>query len=260
MTVLVQAAWVIASTQLGLLVRSRRAWACTGLMVLPALIAWIVAASYQKATPSGLVTMLGWNALLQVSTPLASLLLGVAVVAEEVEDRTITYLFLRPVPRSALLYGRLAPALLWLAASAALGVALLSAAAAAAQGSDAGITNGAKLPLLAATCAGTTIYTVLYAVLGVHVRNAMIVGLGYSFAIEGFLSQLPGRNQLLTIQHHLRSLIAGTGDDSWQRIDGFGTTSWEPAGTAVSVLVAVGAAALLLGGWRLKRREYELPS
>lgn len=255
---LVQASWIIASTQLGLLVRSRRAWACVGLMLLPALIAWIVAASYAKATPSGLATMLGWNALLLVSVPLASLLLGVAVVAEEVEDRTITYLFLRPIPRAALLLGRLLPSLAWLAAAATLGVALLSAAAAGAEGSDAGISNGVKLPLLLAACTGTTVYTILYAVLGVHVKNAMIVGLGYSFAIEGLLALLPGRNQLLTVQYHLRSLVAGTGDDAWQRIDGFGTTGWEPLSTAVATLAAVSAVALALGAWRLSRREYEL--
>ena len=81
------AAWVIASVHLGTLVRSRRAWACAGLLLLPALIAWIVAGSYAKATPSGLTTMLGWNALLQVSVPLVSLLMGVAVVAEEAHLR-----------------------------------------------------------------------------------------------------------------------------------------------------------------------------
>jgi len=144
------AAWVIASVHLGTLVRSRRAWACAGLLLLPALIAWIVAGSYAKATPSGLTTMLGWNALLQVSVPLVSLLMGVAVVAEEVDDRTITYLFLRPIPRTALLYGRLVTSVLWLAVCAAVAVALLVAAASTADGSDAGITNGVRLPLLLA--------------------------------------------------------------------------------------------------------------
>jgi ABC-2 type transport system permease protein len=255
-----KAAWVIASVHLGTLARSRRAWACAGLLLLPALIAWIVAGSYAKATPSGLTTMLGWNALLQVSVPLVSLLMGVAVVAEEVDDRTITYLFLRPIPRTALLYGRLVTSVLWLAVCAAVAVALLVAAASTADGSDAGITNGVRLPLLLAACSGVAVYTAVFAALGVWVKNAMIVGLGYTFAVEGFLSQLPGRNQLLTLQHHLRSLIAGTGDDAWQRIDGYGATTWEPLGSTVLTLASIVVVAVLLGAWRLQRRQYELTS
>ena len=254
------ASLLIASTQLSLLARSRRAWAATGLLLLPALIAWLVAAANDKVTPSGLSTMLGWHALLGVSVPLASLLLGVAVIAEEVEDRTITYLLLRPVPRASLLFGRLVPAVLWLWASCAAGTALLVAAAATARGSDAGVSDGTRLPLLLAACAGVATYTALHAALGVWVKHAMIVGLAYSFTIEGFLSNLPGRNQSLTIQHHLRSLVAGTGDDAWQRIDGFGSTEWNPLFDAALVLALVVLVAFIAGAWRLARRQFELPA
>ncbi len=249
---------LIATTQLSLLSRSRRAWAAAGLLLLPALIAWLVAAANAKVTPSGLSTMLGWYALLGVSVPLASLLLGVAVIAEEVEDRTITYLLLRPIPRAALLFGRLLPAVAWLWAFSAVGTALLVAAASTARGSDAGVSDGVRLPLLLAACAGVAAYTALHAALGVWVKHAMIVGLAYSFAIEGFLSNLPGRNQLLTIQHHLRSLVAGTGDDAWQRIDGFGAMEWNPLSDSALVLAMVALVACLVGAWRLARRQFEL--
>jgi ABC-2 type transport system permease protein len=255
-----RASLLIATTQLGLLARSRRAWAAACLLLLPAIIAWLVAAANAKVTPSGLSTMLGWYALLGVSVPLASLLLGVAVVAEEVEDRTITYLLLRPIPRAALFVGRLAPAVLWLCACSAVGTALLVAAAATARGSDAGVSDGVRLPLLLAACAGVATYTTLHAALGVWVKHAMIVGLAYSFTIEGFLSNLPGRNQLLTIQYHLRSLVAGTGDDAWQRIDGFGATEWNPLFDSGLVLALVVACASAAGAWRLARRQFELPA
>ena len=181
-------------------------------------------------------------------------------VLHEVEDRTITYLLLRPVPRASLLFGRLVPAVLWLWASCAAGTALLVAAAATARGSDAGVSDGTRLPLLLAACAGVATYTALHAALGVWVKHAMIVGLAYSFTIEGFLSNLPGRNQSLTIQHHLRSLVAGTGDDAWQRIDGFGSTEWNPLFDATLVLALVVLVACIAGAWRLARRQFDLPA
>jgi ABC-type transport system involved in multi-copper enzyme maturation permease subunit len=38
--------------------------------------------------------------LVQGTVPLLALILGASVVAEEIEDRTLTYLFTRPVPRA----------------------------------------------------------------------------------------------------------------------------------------------------------------
>ena len=65
---------------------------------------------------------IGWVLMVQGTVPLVALILGSAVVAEEIEDRTITYLFTRPIPRAAVLLGR------WLATALVLELCLLLSA------------------------------------------------------------------------------------------------------------------------------------
>ncbi len=54
---------------------------------------------------------------------------------------------------------------------------------------------GITLPLLAAALLGGAVYSAIFAAAGVFFRHPMITGLGYAFAVEGFLANLPGRNQ-----------------------------------------------------------------
>ncbi len=47
-----------------------------------------------------------WGFYLQFSVPLLGMFYGTALIADEVEDKTITYLFTRPVSRGAVLVGK----------------------------------------------------------------------------------------------------------------------------------------------------------
>src|SRR6185295_7641213 len=115
---------LIARAHLVRTLRSRRFLACAIVAFLPALVAFLVTSTSTRAGPGHLATNLGWMILLQIVVPLVTLIAGSAVVAEEIEDRTITYLVSRPIPRAALLFGR------WLATLAFLGVILSVATAA----------------------------------------------------------------------------------------------------------------------------------
>ena len=54
------------------------------------------------------------------------------------------------------------------------------------------------------------VYSALFSAAGAFLKHPMIVGIGYTFAVEGFLALLPGKNQTLTIQYYLKSWLAGT--------------------------------------------------
>jgi ABC-type transport system involved in multi-copper enzyme maturation permease subunit len=193
---------------------------------------------------------IGWLLLVQVVVPLCALVCGSAVVTEEIENRTITYLFTRPIPRSAVLLGRWAAALVVL--SVLLGLSALATTWIGAA--EAGI----SAPLLTATLLGGAVYSGLFAAAGVFFRHPMIAGLGYAFAIEGFLANLPGKNQILTVQYHLRSVIAATGSRSWHEIAGFSSARFETLGGSIGTLALVLAAVLALGSWRISRKEFVL--
>lgn len=290
MSLFFSATWWIARTHFVRLVTSRRAIFCVLLTLVPALVAFVVALTSHRATPASLSVNIAWKLLLQTILPLVTLIAGSAVVAEEVEDRTITYLFTRPIPRASLLFGRYASTLVFLGAVFALATFLLLLAAANAHGvpgshahemksltpseftatiksgssatssASTAIDWGIRAPLYAAVLCGVVVYSALFAALGTFFKQPILVGLGYAFAVEGFLSNLPGKNQALTIQYHLRSVIAEHGSKAWERMPGFKSTAFESAERAYVVLGIIAVTLLAIGAWRLTRREFELTS
>jgi ABC-2 type transport system permease protein len=251
---------LIFATSLPRLLRSRRVLIVLVLALGPAALAWIAAKLSGHVAPLEIAVNGGWMLLVQVVTPLASLILGSAAIAEEVEDRTLTYLFTRPMPRAALLVGRWLATAVVLLAILVLATALFVAACATARGGGPPIDLDVKRPLLLAVVSGALAYSALAASLGAFVKNPIVVGLGYAFAIEGFLANLPGRNQLLTVQHYLRSVIAADGSKAWARVETFATSGYVTGATAGTTLASIVVVALLLGSWRVSRREFVMTS
>ncbi len=259
---------LFARTQLLRSLALRRSWLVYAFTLLPALVALLLATHARRVTAEGIATHLSWFLFLQVVVPLVTLLQGQAVIAREVEDRTITYLFSRPVPRPAMFVGRtlgaLAFTLLLLLAGALL---LMLAAAQGPTGKTPDPTlfplaswtsDGVVLPLLVAVALGALAYTLLFAALGVFTKHPMIAGLTYAFAIEGFLSNLPGSSQALTVQYYLRSWIAAKGADSWGRLEGADLANFESPARVLLKLGLVALLALALGSWRIRRKEFVL--
>ena len=47
-----------------------------------------------------------WVFYLRFTVPVLGVFYGTSLIADEVEDKTITYLFTRPIPRGAVLVGK----------------------------------------------------------------------------------------------------------------------------------------------------------
>ena len=255
---LASATFLLFRTQLARVGWSRRYLACLALAAAPPFLAWLLS-RFATRIPGGMIAVhIGWLLLVQVITPLCALVCGSAVVTEEIEDRTITYLFSRPIPRSAVLLGR------WLAAlvvvSVLLGVSAVLTAGLASFSTAPGALVDSRItaPLLAAALLGGAVYSGLFAAAGVFFRHPMIVGLGYAFAVEGFLANLPGRNQALTVQYYLRSVIAATGSSSWRNVEGFSTSRFDTLEGSIVTLALLLFAVLALGSWRISRKEFVL--
>lgn len=259
---------LFARTQLLRSLAPRRSWLVYAFTLLPVLVALLLATHARRVTAEEIATNLSWFLYLQVVVPLVSLLQGQAVISREVEDRTITYLFSRPISRPAMFLGRslgaLAFTLLLLLAGALL---LLFVAAQGPLGTapdparfpQAGWSaDGIVLPLLGAVALGAATYTLLFAALGVFTKHPMILGLAYTFALEGFFANLPGSNQALAVQYYLRSWIATHGSAGWSELEGFGATSFESPGRVLLRLALVAVLALSLASWRIRRKEFVL--
>jgi ABC-2 type transport system permease protein len=258
MRTFVAATVLLFRTQLARVVWSRRSLACLALAAAPPFLAWVASRFNTRISGASIAVHIGWLLLIQVITPLCALVCGSAVVTEEIEDRTITYLFSRPIPRSAVLLGR------WLAAWVVVSVALGSSAvltaglASCSQAPGPLVDSRITWPLLAAALLGGAVYSGLFAAAGVFFRHPMIAGLGYAFAIEGLLANLPGKTQALTVQYYLRSVIAATGSPSWHEIEGSSSSRFDTLEGSIATLAIVLAGVLALASWRISRKEFVL--
>lgn len=249
--------WLLFRTQLSRVWWGRRALACVALAAGAPVLAWLVA-GFGEVSGAEIATNLGWLLLLQVIVPLLALVAGSAVVTEEIEDRTISYLFSRPIPRASVLLGRWLAALLFV--STLLAIASLATVFLASRSAAPGpaVGSGIVVPLLEAAVLGGAVYSAIFAAAGVFFRHPMIVGLGYAFAIEGFLANLPGRNQALTVQYYLRSIVGTTGSEAWRAVEGFELSRFDSAASALATLAVVLVLFLAAASWRITRREFVL--
>jgi ABC-type transport system involved in multi-copper enzyme maturation permease subunit len=138
--------------------------------------------------------------------PLAALFYATALVADEVEGRTLTYLLTRPVRRGSILIGKFAAYVattLCLALPADVLAFFLLATARGAAGLASRVPDLFRdLGVIALTL---VVYGALFTLLGVLLRRPVLPGLLFLFVWE-LVANLPGYMPRLTITAYLRSL------------------------------------------------------
>lgn len=242
--------------------RAKRALVCAVLACIPIAFALFVAHVSTTIGETPRAADILWNAIVQVMVPLVALILGSAVVAGEIEDRTVTYLFTRPIPRASVLIGR------WIATLVVIVAILLPSAALTLLILDKGLPFGMPAPvpgevarpLLLAVCLGSAVYSGVFAAIGTFLKHPMIVGLGYVFAVEVFLTNLPGSSQELTLQFYLRSYVASLSPEHWLDVTNFAGTELEPGGEALRTLLWTLGLSLVGGSAIVTRKQYVLSS
>jgi len=187
--------------------------------------------------------------------PLAALFYATALVADEVEGKTITFLLTRPLQRSSILLGKFAAyaaTTLSLSLPATVVTFFLLATARGGEG------VGARVPDLfrdlGVVALGLFAYGALFTLLGVLLRRPVIPGLLFLFVWE-LLANLPGYMPRFTVTGYLRSLISHRpADEGFAEI--FGQVL--PAPLCLGVLVGVVVVCLGAAAWIFSRREYVL--
>jgi ABC-2 type transport system permease protein len=165
---------------------------------------WVRAA----ATPAQVFGTLMSTAVIHFLVVFVTLFYGTALISEEVEGKTLTYLFVRPIPKPTIMLGKFL-ALLWIGSflvipTVALSYMILYLRLDLAPfwedigtlGKDIGIVF---LALLA--------YGSFFTLLGAWFRHSILAGLLYAFGWEGIISYLPGFTRKLTITHYIQSIF-----------------------------------------------------
>lgn len=232
-----------------------------------ALLAWFgghVALASGRMEGRQLFCVVAWWLLGTVLMPWSALFIGIQVVHGPIEDRTFQYLFLRPVPRPALLLGQ------WLAASivAALfsvaAVALLFAVLASRPGLWPEGREWSLLHTFAVTLAvGGVAYCAVAALLGAWLRRPLVVATIFVVGLQTLAANLDVSAGLrrLTILDPLRRLVIAGVEPDPRLAEALWPAERDPrselVGSPMFDLAVLTLVCLAFAAWIHSRTEYD---
>ena len=200
-----------------------------------------------------------WFLYIRFIVPVLGVFYGTALIADEVDDRTITYLFTRPIRRSAVLFGKylayLVCTILLVLPSVVIVYFLIVPLG--------GGLIGAEFPSLLADvgmlAAGLVAYGAVFALVGARVKHPLVIGLVFTFGWEPGVLLLPGYLRRLTVAYFLQALVPHTMPQD-SAVAALLRVFGSPPSIAVSLLSlgAMTALALWWAGRAVEEREYVL--
>jgi ABC-type transport system involved in multi-copper enzyme maturation permease subunit len=180
-----------------------------------------------------------WLLFLRFAVPVLGVWYGTSLIADEVEEKTITYLFVRPIRRGAVIAGK------YLAYLVCTTIVVLGAVTLvyAAVMSRTPLPESVNLPKhLGVLALGLAAYGAFFALIGASLKRPMVVGLVFAFGWEQVALLVPGYLRRFTLAYHLEAVFRGT-----------------PAAlTSLFWLLALTVGCLLLATRAVERREYIL--
>lgn len=191
---------------------------------------------------------------------LVALFYGTAVVAEEIDGKTLTYLLIRPVPRSAILLGKGFAAFLM---GALILVPMLTMTYLLFTLGDGLLYEGnagsfwVNLPTfmgdIALSLSTLAVYTAVFLFVGAFFKRPVLWGIAIAFGWESWVAFVPGLTRKLTVMHYIQSLSQhASGRNVAIALLG------QQTGTMQSILALVVIFLLFAGlsAWTFGRREY----
>ena len=199
-----------------------------------------------------------WALYLTVIMPILGVFYGTSLMADEVEDKTITYLFVRPIRRGAVLLGKYLAYLVCTVSVVLPSVVLVYLLIVPINGTLGGsfLDVLKDLVLLAV---GLAVYGAVFAFIGAKLKRPLLVGLMFIFGWEPTAMLVPGYMRTFTVSYYIQGLVPhampNTGVVSalqglFRQIPTFGES--------VFWLGLIWIVFLALGAWVVERREYVL--
>lgn len=151
--------------------------------------------------------MMIWLLYIRFIVPALGVFYGTSLIADEIDDKTITYLFTRPVRRGAILIGKylayLACTILLVLPSVVLVFFLIVPLGEGRIGAAFG-SFLADLGMLAVGLAG---YGAVFALVGARLKRPLVIGLVFAFGWEPAVLLLPGYLKRFTVAYYLQALV-----------------------------------------------------
>ena len=202
--------------------------------------------------------ILMWLLFVRFIVPVLGIFYGTSLMADEVDDKTITYLFTRPVPRASILLGKYLAYLVCVVLLLLPSIVVIYFLVVPIGGSI-----GRSFPLLAAdlgmVAVGVAAYGAVFAFVGAWLKKPLIAGLVFAFGWEQAVLLIPGYLKRLTVQYYLQALVPhAMPQDSALSVLLSAIQDFPPIGISLVCLAGIIVGALWLGGQAVENREYVL--
>ena len=199
-----------------------------------------------------------WMLYLTVIVPILGVFYGTSLMADEVEDKTITYLFVRPIRRGAVLIGKYLAYVVCTVFVVLPSVVLVYLLIVPINGT----LGGSFVDLLkdlALLALGLAVYGAVFSFIGAKLKRPLLVGLMFIFGWEPAAMAFPGYMKRFTVSYYVQGLvphaIPNTGvvsaiQNMFREIPSLPTSLFW--------LALIWFVFLALGAWVVERREYVL--
>ena len=159
----------------------------------------------QRVAGFGIFGAMIWGLYLYFIVPVLGVFYGTALMADEVEDKTITYLFTRPIARGAVLLGKylayLACTILVVLPSVVIVYFLLV------PFSQLPSTFPSLVVDLGLLGLGLAVYGSVFAFVGAFFKRPLLLGLAYAFGFQQVALAIPGSTKQFTVAYYLNALV-----------------------------------------------------
>ena len=213
---------------------SRRLWLVLGLVALPVLAALLYHVAESTSTSAEFADDITATLIASGILPLVMLLFGTSSFGNELGDRTLVYLAMKPLPRWRIVAPKLLASLLVgglpVAISGLVAVAVI-------RGGD----LGGALATGAGLLVGAAAYAAIFTWAGLATRHALVIGLVYVFVWEAALAAYLDGIRFLSIRRYTLALIDGLDGERLASLD---VSLGAGAGAVGAAIVIVGFSAL----------------
>ena len=199
-----------------------------------------------------------WAFFLKFSIPVLGVFYGTSLIADEVEDKTITYLFSRPISREAVLLGKYL-AYLGCTMLVVLPSIMLVWLLVIPMGGSFGANFIDLVKDLGIVAIGLAVYGAVFAFIGAYFKRPLLIGLVFVFGWEQVVLMIPSNFQLFSVAYYLQGLVP-------HAMPNDGTASLIQAifrqvpslSTSLLALPLITAVFLFFAAFIVARREYVL--
>jgi ABC-type transport system involved in multi-copper enzyme maturation permease subunit len=198
-----------------------------------------------------------WMLFLRFIIPVLGVFYGTSLIADEIEDKTITYLFTRPIRRAAVLVGKYLAYLVCTSLVVLPGVMIVYFLVVPLR--QVASSFGSLLTDLGLLAIGLAAYGALFALVGALMKRPLIVGLVFAFGWEQLALLMPGYLKRFTLAYYIQALVphAMPSDGVVSLLQSVFTEMPTPATSLFWLAVAI-VVSLTLACRAVERKEYVL--